>query len=138
MLPASNDDYEPGPISTECATPEEDHECVEAAAVDQTTWRWSKGKLLGQGAFGAVYKAMNLDTGTHMAVKQVCIWPVIVSRYIYSVPDALGPLIVESLQAENGVSTRELKALDNPLVVETTFWESGWVHSDTQNLLFFM
>lgn len=32
---------------------------------------WKKGELLGTGAFGCVYQALNLDTGQLMAVKQV-------------------------------------------------------------------
>lgn len=42
------------------------------AAVDQwNPGRWKRGKLLGSGAFGQVYLALNLDTGAEFAVKQV-------------------------------------------------------------------
>jgi hypothetical protein len=35
------------------------------------TFRWVPGRLIGQGAFGKVFHALNLDTGDFMAVKQV-------------------------------------------------------------------
>eukprot|EP00730_Choanoeca_flexa_P002335 TRINITY_DN11012_c0_g1_i1.p1 TRINITY_DN11012_c0_g1~~TRINITY_DN11012_c0_g1_i1.p1 ORF type:complete len:578 (+),score=94.74 TRINITY_DN11012_c0_g1_i1:353-2086(+) len=37
--------------------------------------RWRRGKLLGSGAFGQVYTAMNIDTGSELAVKQVDLHP---------------------------------------------------------------
>jgi serine/threonine protein kinase len=37
--------------------------------------RWKRGKLLGSGAFGQVYTAMNVDTGSELAVKQVDLHP---------------------------------------------------------------
>jgi Protein kinase domain len=33
--------------------------------------RWERGRLIGQGGFGKVFHALNLDTGQMMAVKQV-------------------------------------------------------------------
>jgi hypothetical protein len=35
------------------------------------TFRWTPGRLIGQGAFGKVFHALNLDSGDFMAVKQV-------------------------------------------------------------------
>ena len=40
-----------------------------------TTIRWQKGALIGQGGYGKVYHALNLDTGEIMAVKQVILGP---------------------------------------------------------------
>ncbi|KAJ1536470.1 hypothetical protein HK096_010520 [Nowakowskiella sp. JEL0078] len=37
--------------------------------------RWTQGKLIGQGAFGKVYHALNLETCEIMAVKQVILGP---------------------------------------------------------------
>jgi mitogen-activated protein kinase kinase kinase len=34
-------------------------------------FRWAPGRIIGQGAFGKVYHALNLETGDFMAVKQV-------------------------------------------------------------------
>ena len=47
----------------------------------------------------------------------------------------VGPLIIESFWAKKRVSTGALEALDDPLVVQTKFWKSGWVPEDiTQHL----
>lgn len=39
---------------------------------------WTRGELIGQGAFGSVYLGMDNDTGQLMAVKQArmgdCVW----------------------------------------------------------------
>lgn len=37
------------------------------------TWNWTRGELIGQGAFGSVYLGMDNETGQLMAVKQVSI-----------------------------------------------------------------
>ncbi|KAI8614819.1 kinase-like domain-containing protein [Chytriomyces sp. MP71] len=37
--------------------------------------RWTQGKMIGQGAFGKVFLALNMDTGDIMAVKQVLLGP---------------------------------------------------------------
>ena len=42
-----------------------------------------------------------------------------------SIQDTVGPLIIESLRAKERVSTRALRALDDPLVVQTKIWKSG-------------
>jgi hypothetical protein len=38
---------------------------------ENTSIRWKKGEMLGQGAFGVVYLGLNIDTGELMAVKQM-------------------------------------------------------------------
>jgi serine/threonine protein kinase len=38
---------------------------------DERQWRWQRGGVIGQGAFGSVYQGLNLDTGELMAVKQL-------------------------------------------------------------------
>jgi mitogen-activated protein kinase kinase kinase len=35
------------------------------------TFQWIRGELLGQGSYGRVYMALNVNTGELMAVKQV-------------------------------------------------------------------
>ena len=42
----------------------------------------------------------------------------------------VGPLIIESLWANKRVSTGALGALDDPLIVHTKIWKSGWVPVD--------
>lgn len=40
-------------------------------AVQSTCWRWQRGEVLGQGAFGTVFLGLNLNSGELMAVKQL-------------------------------------------------------------------
>lgn len=42
-----------------------------AGALQLAPKNWSKGELIGQGAFGSVYLGMDTDTGQLIAVKQV-------------------------------------------------------------------
>jgi mitogen-activated protein kinase kinase kinase len=42
-----------------------------ASAGSKTSLRWQQGKFIGSGAFGSVYLAVNLDTGSLMAVKEI-------------------------------------------------------------------
>jgi serine/threonine protein kinase len=43
----------------------------ETGSLENKVTRWKKGMMIGQGAFGKVYHALDLDTGEMMAVKQV-------------------------------------------------------------------
>ena len=45
---------------------------------------WQKGEMIGAGAFGSVYTALNQDTGQLMAVKQV--WPTCSSGCLGKIP----------------------------------------------------
>lgn len=51
------------------------NESISGSALTQEprpiSFRWVPGRLIGQGAFGKVFHALNLDTGDFMAVKQV-------------------------------------------------------------------
>lgn len=42
-----------------------------AASVSNIPFRWQKGRLIGAGAFGSVYLAVNLDSDSLMAVKEI-------------------------------------------------------------------
>ncbi|CAE7226656.1 unnamed protein product [Rhizoctonia solani] len=42
-----------------------------AASSSNVSMRWQQGRFVGSGAFGSVYCAVNLDSGTLMAVKEV-------------------------------------------------------------------
>lgn len=46
-----------------------------AAGTGRKPKRWTRGKLLGHGAFGSVYLALDVDTGAELAVKQVNLHP---------------------------------------------------------------
>lgn len=60
---------------------------------------WELGKLIGQGGFGSVYFALNLDNGVMMAVKQV------------KVPETLEP--VPQLQKQMDALKREIELLSD-------------------------
>ena len=42
-----------------------------ASASSNVPIRWQQGKFIGAGAFGSVYTAINLDSGSVMAVKEI-------------------------------------------------------------------
>jgi mitogen-activated protein kinase kinase kinase len=42
-----------------------------ASSTSNISIRWQQGRFIGAGAFGSVYLAVNLDTGTLMAVKEI-------------------------------------------------------------------
>ena len=55
--------------------------------------------------------------------------------YCVAEPSTVEPLLIESLCAENRVSTWALGALDDQLVVQTKIWKTGSVPVDnTQRL----
>ena len=57
--------------------------------------------------------------GTSLAV-----YPTAVHLMI-AILNAVGPLIIESLWAKKRVSTGALRALDDPVVVQTKIWKGG-------------
>ncbi|KZS93229.1 hypothetical protein SISNIDRAFT_549623 [Sistotremastrum niveocremeum HHB9708] len=42
-----------------------------ASASNNISLRWQQGRFIGAGAFGSVYQAINMDTGSLMAVKEI-------------------------------------------------------------------
>ncbi|CAB60239.2 MAP kinase kinase kinase Win1 [Schizosaccharomyces pombe] len=51
-----------------------------ASSKSNITIRWQQGGLIGSGSFGTVYRAVNLDTGDLMAVKEVALHKPRISR----------------------------------------------------------
>ena len=52
------------------------------------------------------------------------------SKQLPTYVNTVGPLIIESLRAKKRVSTGALRALDDPLVVQTKIRKSGQVRVD--------
>lgn len=74
-----------------------------ASAGSNITIRWQQGRFIGAGAFGSVYLAVNLDTGSLMAVKEI--------RY-----QDVSPL--PTLVAQIREELRIMEMLQHPNVVE--------------------
>ncbi|KAL5535244.1 SSK2 [Sanghuangporus sanghuang] len=74
-----------------------------ASATSNVSIRWQQGKFIGAGAFGSVYTAINLDTGSVMAVKEI------------RVQDVTGtPNLYRQIQDE----LRVMEMLHHPNIVE--------------------
>lgn len=74
-----------------------------ASATSNVSIRWQQGKFIGAGAFGSVYTAINLDTGSVMAVKEI------------RVQDVAGtPNLYKQIQDE----LRVMEMLHHPNIVE--------------------
>lgn len=74
-----------------------------ASTTSNVSIRWQQGKFIGAGAFGSVYTAINLDTGSVMAVKEI------------RVQDVTGnPNLYKQIQDE----LRVMEMLHHPNIVE--------------------
>lgn len=74
-----------------------------ASSFSNVTIRWQQGRFIGGGTFGAVYQAVNLDTGKVMAVKEIRLQDTQSIRHI-----------LKSIKDEMTV----LEILDHPNVVQ--------------------
>lgn len=74
-----------------------------SSSATNITMRWQQGQYVGGGTFGSVYEAINLDTGTLMAVKEIRLQD-----------PQLVPTIVKQIGDEMGV----LAVLDHPNIVQ--------------------
>ena len=74
-----------------------------SSSATNVTMRWQQGQYVGGGTFGSVYEAINLDTGTLMAVKEIRLQD-----------PQLIPTIVKQIGDEMGV----LAVLDHPNIVQ--------------------
>lgn len=73
-----------------------------SSSATNVTMRWSQGQFIGGGTFGSVYRALNLDSGYVMAVKEIRLQD-----------PQLIPAIANQIRDEMGV----LEVLDHPNVV---------------------
>lgn len=83
-----------------------------SSSATNVTMRWQQGQFVGGGTFGSVYAAINLDTGSMMAVKEIRLQD-----------PQLIPTIVKQIGDEMGV----LAVLDHPNIVR---YEGIEVHRD--------
>lgn len=66
-----------------------------SSSATNITMRWQQGRYVGGGTFGSVYAALNLDTGTLMAVKEIRLQdPQMISTIVKQISDEMGVLAV--------------------------------------------
>ncbi|KAG7091470.1 hypothetical protein E1B28_010501 [Marasmius oreades] len=75
-----------------------------ASSTSSLAIRWQQGRLIGVGTFGSVYQAVNLDSGTLMAVKEINLF-----HEVSTLPN-----LVEQIRDE----LRVMELLDHPNIVE--------------------
>lgn len=82
---------------------------LESDAIENFSFKWVKGELIGRGTFGQVYLALNVTNGEMLAVKQVEL-----PKTRSDKDDARQQGMVASLKAEIEL----LKDLDHPKIVQ--------------------
>merc|ERR1711939_44141 len=66
-----------------------------SSSATNITMRWQQGQFVGGGTFGSVYAALNLDTGTLMAVKEIRLQdPQLIPTIVKQIGDEMGVLAV--------------------------------------------
>ncbi|RMZ79094.1 hypothetical protein DV738_g3433, partial [Chaetothyriales sp. CBS 135597] len=66
-----------------------------SSSATNVNMRWQQGRYVGGGTFGSVYAALNLDTGTLMAVKEIRLQdPQMVPTIVKQISDEMGVLAV--------------------------------------------
>jgi mitogen-activated protein kinase kinase kinase len=66
-----------------------------SSSATNITMRWQQGRYVGGGTFGSVYAALNLDTGTLMAVKEIRLQdPQMIPTIVKQIGDEMGVLAV--------------------------------------------
>ncbi|RVX66406.1 hypothetical protein B0A52_09636 [Exophiala mesophila] len=66
-----------------------------SSSATNVTMRWQQGQFVGGGTFGSVYAALNLDTGTLMAVKEIRLQdPQLIPTIVKQISDEMGVLAV--------------------------------------------
>jgi mitogen-activated protein kinase kinase kinase len=66
-----------------------------SSSATNVTMRWQQGQFVGGGSFGSVYAAINLDTGSLMAVKEIRLQdPQLIPTIVKQIGDEMGVLAV--------------------------------------------
>ncbi|KIW99681.1 uncharacterized protein Z518_11094 [Rhinocladiella mackenziei CBS 650.93] len=66
-----------------------------SSSATNITMRWQQGQFVGGGTFGSVYAALNLDTGTLMAVKEIRLQdPQLIPTIVKQIGDEMSVLAV--------------------------------------------
>jgi mitogen-activated protein kinase kinase kinase len=87
------------------------------------TMRWQQGRFIGAGAFGTVYQAINLTTGTIMAVKEIRYQELAGSNLFKQVKDELA--IMELLHHPNIVEYYGIEAHRDKVYIFEEYCQGG-------------
>lgn len=95
-----------------------------ASAMSNVSIRWQQGKFVGAGAFGSVYTAINLDTGSVMAVKEIRVQDVSGSPNLYKqIQDELK--VMEMLHHPNIVEYYGIEVHRDKVYIFEEYCEGG-------------
>lgn len=95
-----------------------------ASATSNVSIRWQQGKFVGAGAFGSVYTAVNLDTGSLMAVKEIRVHEVAGTPNLYKqIQDEL--TIMEMLHHPNVVEFYGIEVHRDKVYIFEEYCEGG-------------
>ena len=95
-----------------------------AASSSNISIRWQQGRFIGAGSFGSVYLAVNLDTGTLMAVKEIKYTEVAGLPNLYSqIKDELS--VMEMLHHPNVVEYYGIEVHRDKIYIFEEFCQGG-------------
>ncbi|KAH8120512.1 hypothetical protein DFH11DRAFT_1539623 [Phellopilus nigrolimitatus] len=95
-----------------------------ASATSNVSIRWQQGKFIGAGAFGSVYTAINLDTGSVMAVKEIRVQEVTGTPNLYKqIQDELH--VMEMLHHPNIVEYYGIEVHRDKVYIFEEYCEGG-------------
>ncbi|CAE6462573.1 unnamed protein product [Rhizoctonia solani] len=103
-----------------------------AASASNVSMRWQQGRFVGSGAFGSVYCAVNLDSGTLMAVKEVRFKdPSSISQLYKQVRDELS--VMEMLHHPNVVEYYGIEVHRDKVYIFEEFCSGGSLADSLSN-----
>ncbi|CEL52181.1 mitogen-activated protein kinase kinase kinase [Rhizoctonia solani AG-1 IB] len=103
-----------------------------AASSSNVSMRWQQGRFVGSGAFGSVYCAVNLDSGTLMAVKEVRFKdPSSISQLYKQVRDELS--VMEMLHHPNVVEYYGIEVHRDKVYIFEEFCSGGSLADSLSN-----